>query len=115
MFRVFTKWVVLLSLLGMMPSYAKPTSSSLYTDVEQSVYQIRVISKQTGKKSTIGSGFVVQNNHILATNYHVVSLYVNNPAAYQLDYLSTAGQTGSLELLAVDVIHDLAVLKAEVP
>lgn len=115
MFRVFTKWVVLLSLLGMMPSYAKPTSSSLYTDVEQSVYQIRVISKQTGKKSTIGSGFVVQDNHLLATNYHVVSLFVNNPTAYQLDYLSTSGQTGSLELLAVDVIHDLAVLKADVP
>ncbi|WP_028488266.1 S1 family peptidase [Thiothrix lacustris] len=97
------------------PACAENTSSSIsiYSDVEQSVYQVQVINLQTGKKNAIGSAFVVMDPTILATNYHVVSTYINNPKGdFALDYLSTTGETGRLELLAVDVIHDLAVLKA---
>ena len=98
------------------PVWAENTSSTIYSDVEQSVYQVRVINQQTGKKNAIGSAFVVMDANIIATNYHVVSTYINNPEGdFALDYLSTSGETGPLELLAVDVIHDLAVLKADKP
>ena len=98
------------------PSWAENSSSSIYSDVEASVYQVRVINQQTGKKTAIGSAFVVMRPDIIATNYHVVSTYINNPEGdFALDYLSTSGNTGSLELLAVDVAHDLAVLKASSP
>jgi hypothetical protein len=98
------------------PVWAENTSSTIYSDVEQSVYQVRVINQQTGKKNAIGSAFVAMNANIIATNYHVVSTYLNNPEGdFTLDYLSTSGETGALELLAVDVIHDLAVLKAAKP
>jgi S1-C subfamily serine protease len=96
------------------PSWAENSSSSIYSDVEASVYQVRVINQQTGKKTAIGSAFVVMRPDIIATNYHVVSTYINNPEGdFALDYLSTSGNTGGLELLAVDVLHDLAVLKAD--
>ncbi|OQX15180.1 MAG: serine protease [Thiothrix lacustris] len=96
------------------PSWAENSSSSIYSDVEASVYQVRVINQQTGKKTAIGSAFVVMRPDIIATNYHVVSTYINNPEGdFALDYLSTSGNTGRLELLAVDVLHDLAVLKAD--
>lgn len=88
---------------------------NLYSDVEQSVYQIRVINKQTGKKAVIGSGFIVDRPDVLATNYHVISNYVNDPDTYELDYLSTANENGSLTLLDLDVVHDLAVVKADKP
>lgn len=91
---------------------ADTNTASLYADAEQSVYQIRVINKETGKKSSIGSGFIVLKNNILATNYHVVSQYVNNPDVYALEYLSNTKETGKLELLDLDIVHDLAVLKA---
>ena len=92
------------------PVWAENMSSSIYSEVEQSVYQVRVINQQTGKKNAIGSAFVVMDPTIIATNYHVVSTYINNPEGdFELDYLSTSGETGRLELLAVDVIHDLAV------
>ncbi|WP_308874337.1 hypothetical protein [Thiothrix subterranea] len=95
-------------------SFAENSSSSIYSDVEASVYQVRVINQQTGKKTAIGSAFVVMRPDIIATNYHVVSTYINNPEGdFSLDYLSTSGNTGRLELLAVDVLHDLAVLKAD--
>lgn len=87
----------------------------LYSDVEQSVYQIRVLNKQTGKKAVIGSGFIVSRPDILATNYHVISSYVNDPDTYELDYLSTSNENGSLTLLDLDVVHDLAVVKADRP
>lgn len=97
------------------PVYAENSSSTIYSDVEQSVYQIRVINKQTGKKNAIGSGFVVQEGNLIATNYHVVSTFINDPEDFELDFLSTNGKTGTLQLLTVDVIHDLAVLKTDVP
>ncbi|MCK5902474.1 MAG: trypsin-like peptidase domain-containing protein [Cocleimonas sp.] len=96
-------------------SIAETNTASLYADAEKSVYQIRVINKETGKKSSIGSGFIVSRSNILATNYHVVSQYVNDPDLYVLDYLSTTGETGQLELLDLDVVHDLAVVKALKP
>jgi len=117
MYRLFLK--ILVAFACLLPCVsavrADSTSSSLYSDTEQSVYQVRVINKQTGKKTTIGSGFVVMEPNLLATNYHVVSGYVNNSADYELDYLSTTGKTGHLELLSVDVVHDLAVLRADKP
>lgn len=101
---------------GASPSWAENSSSAIYSDVEASVYQVRVINQQTGKKTAIGSAFVVMRPDIIATNYHVVSTYINNPEGdFALDYLSTSGNTGRLELLAVDVLHDLAVLKADTP
>ena len=90
-------------------------TSSIYEEVESSVYQIRVINIETGKKVAIGSGFVVQREDILATNYHVISEYVNDPGVFRLEYLSTDGKSGALELLDLDVIHDLAVIKSETP
>ncbi len=92
---------------------AEINTANIYTNVEKSVYQIRVINKQTGKKSSIGSGFVVNKDNILATNYHVVSEYINDPDVFQLEYLATDGSTGPLELIDFDIVHDLAVVKAQ--
>lgn len=94
---------------------AELNTANIYSNVEKSVYQIRVINKRTGKKSSIGSGFVVTKDNILATNYHVVSEYVNDPDVFSLEFLSTSGQTGSLELMDFDIVHDLAVVKAKQP
>ncbi|MDZ4242071.1 MAG: serine protease [Candidatus Omnitrophota bacterium] len=79
------------------------------------VFQIRVIDLSSGKKSTTGSGFVFSSEGHVATNYHVVSDAVHKPGQYRIEYLDDGGQSGPLELLDVDVIHDLAVLKGHFP
>ena len=94
---------------------AELDTANIYTNVEKSVYQIRVLNKETGKKSSIGSGFVVAKDNILATNYHVVSEYINDPDVFYLEFLSTSGKTGPLELVDFDIVHDLAVVKAKQP
>lgn len=111
MFHLFIR--LLLSLLLLPVALAENNSVNIYSDVENSVYQIRVLNKQTRKKSVIGSGFIVGRADILATNYHVISSYVTEPETYDLEYFSTSGETGSLELLDLDVVHDLAVVKAQ--
>lgn len=88
-------------------------SSSLYAEVQQSIYQVRIINRKTGHKRTIGSGFVIERPNLLVTNYHVVSAYTNDPENYSIEYLATNGATGNLELIDVDVLHDLAVLVAD--
>lgn len=93
--------------------FAELDTANIYTSVEKSVYQIRVLNKETGKKSSIGSGFVVSKDDILATNYHVVSEYINDPDVFSLEFLSTSGETGPLELVDFDIVHDLAVVKAK--
>jgi S1-C subfamily serine protease len=85
----------------------------LYAEVQQSIYQVRIINRKTGHKRTIGSGFVIERPNLLATNYHVVSAYINDPDNYSMEYLATNGATGLLELIDVDVLHDLAVLVAD--
>lgn len=112
--------VCLLLLLATLQMFSASVSAELntaniYTNVEKSVYQIRVLNKETGKKSSIGSGFVVTQDNILATNYHVVSEYINDPDVFSLEFLSTSGQTGPLELVDFDIVHDLAVVKAKQP
>ena len=114
MYRLFLL-VLLLWVQPVLLVQAADRSSSLYSEVEQSIYQVRVINRKTGHKRTIGSGFVVDHAGVLATNYHVISAYANDPETYVLDYLSTSGDTGPLELLDVDVLHDLAVLQAQEP
>ena len=96
-------------------AYAELDTSNIYSSVEKSVYQIRVLNRETGKKSSIGSGFVVAKDNILATNYHVVSEYINDPDVFYLEFLSTSGKTGPLELIDFDIVHDLAVVKAKQP
>ena len=107
--------LLLLSVLLVTQAQAEIAASNIYTTVEKSVYQIRVINKQTGDKSSIGSGFVVGKDNILATNYHVVSEYINDPDLFQLEYLATDGKKGPLELIDFDIVHDLAVIKADKP
>ena len=108
-------WLLMLCSIGAQSALALTDTSSIYEEVESSVYQIRVINNETGKKVAIGSGFVVQQDNILATNYHVVSEYVNGSDVFRLEYLSTDGESGPLELLDLDVIHDLAVVKSTKP
>lgn len=84
----------------------------LFSKYKQQIYQIRVINTATGQKTAIGSGFVVGDGTMLATNYHVVSDAVQKEN-HRLEYVDADDNTGGLELLDVDVIHDLAIVQAK--
>lgn len=88
-------------------------ADQLFSTCNSNVYQIRVIDKSSGKKSTIGSGFSVSNDGLFATNYHVVSDFVMEPKRYRLEYVAQNGTIGPLRLLDIDVVHDLAIVQSQ--
>ncbi|MDJ0739058.1 MAG: serine protease [Gammaproteobacteria bacterium] len=89
-------------------------SQQVFESNESAVFQIRVINRETDKKSSIGSGFIYASRRDMVTNYHVVSQYIERPDDYELRYLAADGREGVLELVAVDAVHDLARVRADV-
>jgi hypothetical protein len=88
-------------------------SKGIYKLNQDRVLQVRVLNRETGKKSSIGSGFIVGDGHQLATNYHVISQVILEPELFYISYIANDGSEGELTLLALDVAHDLALLGAE--
>lgn len=88
-------------------------SKQVYEQNEARVFQIRVLNRETGKKSSIGSGFLVGDGSQVATNYHVIGQVILEPELFYITYLGKDGREGELRLLGLDVAHDLALLGAE--
>ena len=90
-----------------------PSSAAqqLYSSARPDLLQIRMLLKNGRSQSTVGSGFMVGTSHLVLTNYHVVSQMALDPDVYAGEYVDTDGNSGPVELLAVDVVHDLAVVR----
>lgn len=90
-----------------------PSSAAqqLYSSAQADLLQIRMLLRNGRTQSTVGSGFLVGTSNLVLTNYHVVSQMALDPAVYIGEFVDTDGKSGPVELLAVDVLHDLAVLR----
>ncbi len=86
-------------------------SRQAYQSYSNRVVQVRVVEKSSRGKAGIGSGFYVDDNGLLVSNYHVVSSFVNSPEQFRLDIIESDGKQSEVELLYIDVVHDLALLK----
>ena len=92
---------------------AQQIASTLFEDLRTMVYQVRVIDVASGDKTSIGSGFRVSENGYVATNFHVVELIVNAPAKHRLELVVDDDAVISASVVAVDVVHDLAIIRIE--
>ena len=90
------------------------TTEILFERLQDRVYQLRVIDRASDARSSSGSGFLVADSGVIATNYHVISRMVRDPDKYRLEYLDADNETGGLEVVAVDVRNDLALVRGEV-
>ena len=90
-----------------------PSSAAqdLYAAARGDLLQIRMLLKNGHTQSTVGSGFLVGAGNLVVTNYHVVSQMALDPDVYTAEYVDTDGNRGPVELMAVDVLHDLAVMR----
>ena len=90
-----------------------PSSAAqkLYTAARADILQVRVLLKNGRTQSSVGSGFLIGTGDLVVTNYHVVSQFALDPDTYVGEWVDTSGQRGNVELLAVDVLHDLAVVR----
>lgn len=90
------------------------TARDLFKNHQQQIFQIRVIELASGNKSSIGSGFLISDSGHIATNYHVVSTYIQKPDRYRIEYIDHDHHTGDLSVVDIDVVHDLAIIKADI-
>ena len=98
------------------PSFETPPSStaqSLYAAASKDLLQLRILLKNGRSQSSTGSGFLIGTGDLVVTNYHVVSRLALEPETYTGEYIDTTGRKGSIELIAVDVLRDLAVVRVD--
>ncbi|MBC8088718.1 MAG: trypsin-like peptidase domain-containing protein [Phycisphaerae bacterium] len=77
------------------------------------VFKVQVVETGSAAKAGIGSGFLVSADGRMITNFHVISNVVNTPARYRAELIDSAGKSTPVKVLAVDIVHDLAVLQTE--
>jgi serine protease Do len=87
-------------------------TDGVFAQFSNRVVQVRVTSKGSDTKSVIGSGFFIAADGTLITNYHVISDLLLHPDRYQIKIVEKSGAERDTQLLDVDVINDLAILKA---
>ncbi len=95
-------------------SVATEQAEEIFAQLTPSLYQIKLIDKASGEKSSIGSGFQITSDGLIATNYHVISSFARHPDKYRMEYLDNQGRSDTLTLESVDVINDLALVKRKV-
>jgi hypothetical protein len=83
----------------------------IYEAARSRLVQVRTLLRGQDSQASVGSGFLVGPG-LLLTNYHVVSAVALEPQRHRLVYGTADGKQGALELLAIDVVHDLALLRA---
>ena len=94
---------------------AAPVSLSarkIYEQARSQLVQIRTVLKGRASQTSVGSGFVVGSGGLIITNFHVVSEAALTPERHDLVYVTADGREAPLQILQLDVLHDLALLKA---
>lgn len=87
------------------------TADRVYASARPRLLQIRTLLDSAGRQASLGSGFLISADGLAVTNYHVVSQYALEPATYRLEYAAPDGSHGLVELRAIDVVNDLAVVQ----
>jgi len=78
------------------------------------VVKLQVVEVRSGAKQVTGSGFFVSADGRVVTNYHVVADLVHEPERYRAELLDSTGVVRPVRVVAVDVVHDLAVVATDV-
>lgn len=74
------------------------------------VVKIEVVETSSSAKVSVGTGFFVTDDGAVVTNYHVISDFIHDPDRHRIELVDPTGPRTPLEVRAVDVVHDLAVL-----
>jgi len=88
------------------------SARKVYEQARTQLVQIRTVLKGRGSQTSVGSGFFVSREGHIVTNFHVVSQAALKPDYHDLVYVTADGREAPLQILQLDVLHDLALLKA---
>ncbi len=86
-----------------------------YEGARDKLVQIRTLLRNSDTQASVGSGFFVSSDGLIITNFHVASQLALEPERYRGVYVPVDGKEAPVELLAFDVLHDLALLRVQNP
>jgi serine protease Do len=89
------------------------SAQGVFASARARLLQIRTLLASAEQQSSIGSGFLVTADGLAITNYHVVSQFALEPQTYRLFYTASDGSKGPLQVLAIDIANDLAVVRLD--
>lgn len=95
------------------PVSAQPQNSAtsdVFRRYAGRVFKVQVVENGSSTKASLGSGFLVTANGHIVTNFHVISNLINTPGRYHAELIDSSGAQVPVTVLAIDVVHDLAVL-----
>ena len=101
----------LLIVLAALVPQAAATSESAYARLKPSLFTIEIHSGNREAKSSLGSGYLVSVDGLIATNYHVVAAFIRDPVRNQLRARSESGEL-PLSLVQFDLVNDIALVRA---
>ncbi len=108
-------WVLLAALVApLVASRAQEpviATSTVFSRFSDRILKVQVIETGSSAKATIGTGFFVNADGLMVTNYHVISERIHEPRTTRVEVLNPDGRPTVAEGVAVDVVHDLAVLR----
>ena len=88
------------------------SARKVYEQARTQLVQIRTVLKGQASQTSVGSGFFVSREGHIVTNFHVVAEAALKPERHDLVYVTADGREAPLQILQLDVLHDLALLKA---
>jgi S1-C subfamily serine protease len=88
------------------------SARKVYEQARSQLVQIRTVLKGRASQTSVGSGFFVTPQGHIITNFHVVSEAALKPEQHDLVYVTADGREAPLAILQLDVLHDLALLRA---
>jgi S1-C subfamily serine protease len=94
------------------PTPPSMTARKVYEQARSQLVQIRTVLKGRASQTSVGSGFFVTAEGHIVTNFHVVSDAALKPDRHDLVYVTADGREAPVTILQIDVLHDLALLKA---
>jgi hypothetical protein len=87
------------------------SARKVYEQARSQLVQIRTVLKGQASQTSVGSGFIVTPQGHIVTNFHVVSEAALKPERHELVYVTADGKEAPVQMLMLDVLHDLALLK----
>jgi S1-C subfamily serine protease len=87
------------------------SARKVYEQARSQLVQIRTVLKGQASQTSVGSGFVVTAQGHVITNFHVVSEAALKPERHDLVSVTADGREMPVQILMLDVLHDLALVK----
>lgn len=106
------KLLYLLFTFMVLPETAPASAQKALARIGPMMFQVITATSTQSEKSEYGTGFVINRDGQLMTNFHVVATHFWHPESEHL-YVKIEGKNYEARIINVDIANDLAIIKID--